>query len=251
MLVIERQQAILDYITKNHSATVKELSDKFFVGETSIRRDLSHLVRTGLIRKTYGGAVLLPGANDILALDARQNLGKAEKRRIAQKASQLIMDGDIVFLDSSSTSLSMVPFLKAYNSLTVVTHSIQTALQLLHFKNIKVYLAGGLIHPTLKSCSGAFTRGVFQSMQANKAFISPRAVSLSGKVFCTGEEEMAVRKTIMEQSEKTILICNSAKLDHSAPFMLCGLRDIAAVVCEKKPSKEWLDIFAENDVDCV
>ena len=49
MLSYERQQAVLDYIKQHHSASVAELSKAFFISETSIRRDLQKLERSGLI----------------------------------------------------------------------------------------------------------------------------------------------------------------------------------------------------------
>ena len=41
MLAYDRQQAVLDFIREHHSATVTELSKRFFISETSIRRDLA------------------------------------------------------------------------------------------------------------------------------------------------------------------------------------------------------------------
>ena len=52
MLSVERQQAVYEYIYAHHSASVAELSKHFFISETSIRRDLQKLERSGLIHKT-------------------------------------------------------------------------------------------------------------------------------------------------------------------------------------------------------
>ena len=58
MLPYERQQAVFDYIRDHHAASVAELSQHFYISETSIRRDLIRLERAGLVRKTYGCAVV-------------------------------------------------------------------------------------------------------------------------------------------------------------------------------------------------
>jgi DeoR/GlpR family transcriptional regulator of sugar metabolism len=251
VLASERLEAILEYINQRHSATVAELSDKFCIGETSIRRDLSKLERAGYIRKTYGGAVLLPASNDVLALEARRRIEEAEKTAIARKAASLIKDGDVVFLDSSTTSLAMIPFLKAFNNLSAVTHGIQTAFALLPFPHIKTYLAGGFIKPNLQSCNGVFTCGMFGSMYADKAFISPRAVHRVYGAYCSNEEEMQVRRTMMEHSAAAILLCSTNKLDQSAQFHLCELKKISAVVCEKDPGKEWREILSKNRIEQI
>ena len=245
MLVAERRQAILDYNNKHHSAAVTELSDKFCIGETSIRRDLAKLCESGYIRKTYGGAILLPTNNEVIALDARQRIEESAKNIIAQKAASLIKDGDIIFLDSSSTSLRMVPYLKSFNNLSVFTHGLQTAYKLLSFPNIKVHIAGGFIKSNLQSCHGVFTCSMFSSMHADKVFISPKAVDRSYGIYCTNEEEMFVRRTMMEHGNTIILLCNTNKLDQSAQFHLCDFKKINVVVCEKNPIKKWEEFFSQ------
>ena len=251
VLVPERRQAILNYINKRHSATVAELSDKFCISETSIRRDLSKLCDAGYIQKTYGGAVLLPANNDVLALDARRHIEESEKNVIVKKAASLIKDGDVIFLDSSSTSLRMVPFLKTFNNLSVVTHGLQTVINLLSFPHIKVYMAGGFVKSNLQCCNGVFTCDMIRSMHADKVFISPKAVDRSYGIYCSNDEEMHVRRTMMEHSDTIILLCSTNKLDQSAQFYLCDLKKINTIVCEKEPSEDWKAIFSKNHINQI
>ena len=90
MLAYDRQQAVLDFIREHHSATVTELSKRFFISETSIRRDLARLEHAGFIHKTYGGAVIVDGNNEVLSLEARQQVESEAKVAIARKASSLV-----------------------------------------------------------------------------------------------------------------------------------------------------------------
>ena len=105
MLSVERQQAVYEYICAHHSASVAELSKHFFISETSIRRDLQKLERSGLIHKTYGGAVLVQGDNEVISLEARQQVEREAKAIIAKKAASLVKNGDVIFLDSSSNGV--------------------------------------------------------------------------------------------------------------------------------------------------
>ena len=130
MLAYDRQQAVLDFIREQHSATVTELSKRFFISETSIRRDLARLEHAGFIHKTYGGAVIVDGNNEVLSLEARQQVESEAKVAIARKASSLVSNGQVIFLDSSSTVLSLVPFLSQLQNLSVITASLKTAMML-------------------------------------------------------------------------------------------------------------------------
>ena len=248
MFVIDRQKSVLDYLRINHTASVTDLSQKFFVSETTIRRDLTRLEKSGYLTKTYGGAVLAEGHNSVLALEARLDIEKNEKSDIARKAVSLVKNGDILFLDSSSTSLALVNYLGRLTNLSVITHGLKIASGLAAYPHIKVYLAGGLVTSNLYSCSGVLTCNMLKGMHADKAFVSPRAIDASYRVYCANEEEAFVRHTMMEHCDQTILLCSSKKLNNHAPFYLCSLSEIGTMVCEHNLDKKWTDFFTEKGI---
>ena len=63
MFTLERQNEIFQYLKEQKSASISELSRQFFIGEATIRRDLDKLEKKNLIKRTYGGAVLVEGLN--------------------------------------------------------------------------------------------------------------------------------------------------------------------------------------------
>src|SRR5690554_5827583 len=106
MFTLERQQAILDLLKSNKSASVSDLSKRFFIGEATIRRDLDKLEKMGLIKRTYGGAVLIEGLDSEIPLFVRESEQKDLKVSIGKLAAQLVNDNDIIIIDSSSTSMN-------------------------------------------------------------------------------------------------------------------------------------------------
>ncbi len=111
LLPLERRQQILDLIKKRKSITVAHLSKTFYVSEATIRRDLNKLEKENLIKRSYGGAVLVDGLNAEIPLSVRVSEQKSAKDIIGKLASQLVKDGDIIIVDSSSTTLKMIPYL--------------------------------------------------------------------------------------------------------------------------------------------
>ena len=59
MLLYERRQAIIAMLSKNGSASVRDLADRLGVSTVTIRRDLNALRRGWVNCKTHGGAVIL------------------------------------------------------------------------------------------------------------------------------------------------------------------------------------------------
>lgn len=251
MLSYDRQQAVLEYIRQHHSASVAEMSRQFFVSETSVRRDLQKLERAGLIHKTYGGAVLIQGDNEVISLEARQQVEREAKVIIAKKAAQMVKNGDVIFLDSSSTALSMVPFLAGLTSLSVITNGLRIANTLTEYPQFKVYVLGGLLNARTLSMRGTLTCQMLKGMFANRLFVSPKGVDEHGNVYCADEEEACARRLMMDMSEETILLCNLKKLGQHAAFRLCGLSDIQTAVCDDTPPEIWTDVFGNHSVRLV
>lgn len=248
MLTVERQQAIFEYIRQHHSASVAELSKHFFISETSIRRDLQRLERSGLIHKTYGGAVLVQGDNEVISLEARQQVEREAKAVIARKAASLVKNGDIIFLDSSSTAQLMVPHLSSLSSLSVFTNGLRIANALAEYPHVRVYVLGGLLNSRTFSMCGALTTQQIRGVYANQVFLSPKAVDENGGVYCANEEEAQLRHMMMELSDQTVLLCSRKKLGQHAAFRLCGLSEVSAFICEEPPEGRWLDLMQNHDV---
>lgn len=248
MLVPERRQSILSYLQEKHAATVSELSRRFFISETSIRRDLTRLEKEGYVHKTYGGVILAEAENKVLNLDARLETDKEAKTLIASKAASLIQNGDVVFLDSSSTTLAMVPHLARFSSLTVVTNGAKIATALLAYPDLQVYCSGGQLAPGIFSYHGDIAARMIAGMHAGKAFISPKSIDPQGGVFCADEAETAIRRVMMERADETYLLLSTKKLARSATFLLCPLERASAVVMEQPPSDAWRTLFEESGV---
>ena len=138
MFTIERQQGIVNLLKAKRSLTVTELSQKFFIGEATIRRDLERLEKKGLLKRTYGGAVLLDGLDSEIPLSIREIEQKDAKDVIGHMATKFVEDGYIIIMDSSSTVLKMAPHLKGKSKLTVITNGAKTAVDLGELLHINV-----------------------------------------------------------------------------------------------------------------
>lgn len=250
MLLPDRREAILRVLREKHSVSVRELSQQLFISETSIRRDLTFLEKSGLLQKTYGGAVLMSGESRLLSLEARQRTEAGAKSLIARKAVSLIPDGSVVFLDSSSTVLAMTPYFDKFSALTVITNGAKIALALVEHPNVKVYSTGGLLTPQIFSYSGSMACQAVQGVQADLFFVSPKSLDMEQGAFCAGEEEAAVRRAMLKNSRRSVLLCNRQKMGRSAPFHLCGYDEIDVLVSDQEPEGPWLECFRQHDIPC-
>ena len=152
MLNREREQEILNILKlSNGFATVKYLCDTLYVSESSIRRDLQSLEKRGLLKKTYGGAELISNFSNIITFNERTQQNIIAKRSIASKAASLIKDGDIVFLDQSSTAFYLANEIIHRSGLTVVTNNTEILIRLAN-SNLRVMSSGGYLSNENRNC---------------------------------------------------------------------------------------------------
>lgn len=162
-----------------------------------------------------------------------------EKREIAKKAVSLINDGDIVFLDQSSTSFFLANELINRNSLTVVTNTIEI-MMLLSNSGIKLISSGGILSAENRNCLiGGDAQKTFENVFADIVFFSVKAISDDGIVTDCSREEIVVRNAMLKNAHKKVLLCNSSKFNKRAPFRQCELGEVDYLISEETCSQHF------------
>ena len=116
MYGIERQEKILSLLSENVSISVNKLSKLLYVSQPTVRRDLSELERQKKVIRTHGGVVIRNAPDNEIPLLWREEQNNASKKKISGKAAGYIHNGDIIFMDASSTVSYIIPHLKSFTS---------------------------------------------------------------------------------------------------------------------------------------
>lgn len=233
MLNREREQEIISILKKaNGFVTIKQFCESLFASESSIRRDLKALEAQGLVKRSYGGAVLESNYSNIVTFNHRTRQNVSAKREIAQKAAALIKDGDVIFLDQSSTAFYLADEIIDRSCLTVVTNNIEI-IMLLSNSKIKLISSGGFLSDTNRNCLiGYDAQRTFENIYADTVFFSVKALTADGAVTDCSGEEVAVRKAMLQNAAKKVLLCDSSKFVNRAPFKQCKLEDVDVLISE-------------------
>lgn len=226
-----RQQKILELLKQEQYLSVNELSQRLFFSKPTVRRDLAELEKSGLIFRSHGGASLKSTPNSDVAFDLRNTLHTRQKAEIARKAAAMIEDGDVVFLDASTTALHMAKYLSDKHYITIITNSIQLP-ALLRGSNIPIYSTGGRLIPNSLAFGGPVAEQSIKHFHIDKLFFSSCALSTDGEILDFSEEETRLRQVLMEHADKTIFLCDSSKLGKSAVFHVAYLSQIDAVISD-------------------
>ena len=242
MLKSERQNEIIEILNTRGFVSVTELSGLLYASESSIRRDLARLEERGIVKRSYGGAECILSGSHVLPFDTRNCDFVEEKNVIAKKALGLIKEGDVIFLDQSSTSYFLALYLRNFKDITVVTNNIEIV-SLLSKTNVTVHCSGGLISKNNNNCLiGGAAESTFERVFADVAFFSAHGITRDGAIIDCTDEEIHLRNSMLKNASKKVFLCNTAKLDRRAPFVQGDLSCVDVLISENAS----FDMFKEK-----
>ncbi len=251
MLTLERQNQILEILKRDKSVSIAKLAKTFFIGEATIRRDLDKLEKQRLIQRTYGGAVLIEGLNTEIPIAVREKEQSAAKDCIGQLAASFVKDGDIIIMDSSTSTHAMIPHLRSKKELTVITNGLSTAADLGNTLHNAVYCTGGKLRENSSSLVGQNASEYLRAFSVQKLFFSCRAIAADNGAMDGSEEEALLRRTMMENAEEVFLLCDSSKIGRRAFYKICDFSRLDYFITDRKPPEDILKVFASVNVQVI
>lgn len=231
MLPIQRQNDILRLLGEKKEMTVKELCAELFYSPATVRRDLAELEARGMLKRSFGGAVLTESYAEQLPLAIRAAKNIAAKKHISAKAASLIANGDTVFLDASSTTYFMAPHLAGFSDLTVITNNPHLSVVLSDLKIHNFCTGGEMLNDSI-ALVGSDTERFIGGIRAHKCFFSARGIQ-NGEITDSSKPERDVKIAMLEHSAHRFFLCDSSKEGLTFPYRIACLDEIDRVVDEK------------------
>lgn len=234
------------------SVEVSDLSSYFHVSEMTIRRDLNTLVSQGKAIRTHGGAMIPQDKYiDGISFSSRAREHVAEKKAIAKEAVKYLHPGDNVFIDDSSTVLSMAEFIPYNKPLIITTTALTAALEFNKYTNVTVFCLGGELHKTYYSCYGPITLNILKSMYFKTAFLGFCSITSDGLITTNSVNDLEIKKMIIQRSEKSIVLIDSSKIVTPQFFQLGTISEIDLIITDNKIPKNFIDCCKENQVELI
>lgn len=232
MFFSQRHEEIIEILKNRNHVTVRYLAQALHVSEPTIRRDLVALEQDHRIKRTFGGAVLSDMTTQEIPLQLRESQSIEAKELIAQQALQYIQDGQIIFLDASSTVQRLAKHLYRFRDLTVITNSPKTSLMLAEM-NIKSFCTGGALLGKSIAYVGTYAEEFIRNFNADRFFFSCRGLSNDGFLTDSSIDESNLRRVMMQHSGKNIFLCTADKLGKQYMYNFCDLARVDHILCDE------------------
>ena len=214
-----RKQDILDILYKKGRVTVGELSKTLYVSEMTVRRDLADMEKGGYLKRYRGGAVLRTDVRE-MPINERFFVDASEKKKLCEMCKPYLHDNMTVYLDSSSTSLYIIPHLYNYKNILIVTNSVKALLNASDL-HIPCILIGGEYYEQDMCLVGSIAERYASELNIDVAFMTTAAYSDDGIISDFDIRQTAMRKIIMKNSRKNVFLFEKNKLSKKLTYTLC------------------------------
>jgi DeoR family transcriptional regulator of aga operon len=256
----DRQQArltiILTSLQKTGAVSVEELSNQLQVSQVTVRRDLDTLEAQGLLRRTHGGAVSIeplfyePFRND-RSFQAQLEKFADEKRKIGRAAAGLIKKGDIISLTPGTTTTEVVRGLPLNHEITVVTSTVNVAMELSKRKDLDVYVTGGHLHGDWFSLVGPTAAQSLSRVMIHVLFVGADGIDAKAGVSCFDPEEAQLNATMVKHAQKKVAVVDHSKFGIVAGWRICSTNEIDVLVTDSGATDEMVAPFQEADIEVI
>lgn len=242
---LSRRAEILELLQKNGEVSVLVLSNKYKISEVSIRNDLAHLEKKGLLIRTRGGAIKAQPVNFDLSLNQRLKTNYKEKQRIGKKAIEYIKDNYTIVMDNGSTTLEVARNLKGFKNLKLITNSLPIADLVIDYPNINVIIPGGEMRAEMRSLVGSMAEKSILNYHCDIAFLGADGIHAEMGISTPQIEEAALSEKMIQIANQVIVVSDSSKFGRKSFVKISDFDTIDVIITDKNIKDQDLVVFED------
>ena len=258
MLIVERQQRVLDLLRDRKTALLEDLARQMGVSASTIRRDLDSLEQKGLVERTHGGAVYrgdrgassaalvtqTPPGQPSIVLAERMTEHVSAKQAIGAAAAAQIQPHMTVLLDGGSTVIYAARQITA-RPLQVVTNSLSIANLFADDDQVELLLIGGNLYPRTGVMVGSIATGCLADLYADLTLFSLAGI-YDDAAFNIHLPMAQVEQLMIRQATRSLLLMDSSKFGRKSLVRVCGLGEVDQIITDEGVADEWRNRLGER-----
>ncbi len=235
--LVARHEFILRRLQETGNVAVDELCATLGASIATIRRDLEDLENRSLLRRTRGGAVPIgplfyePFRHDTSFQDRVSSFAE-EKRRIALAAAALVSTGQTVALSGGTTTTEVVRCLKVLSDISIITNTVNVAMELSNRKDIEVIVTGGHLRGSWFTLVGPLATAAAEMLFSDIMFIGVDGIDAKKGLTCTNPAEAEVLRKLVQHAKLKVAVADHSKLGTASKYLLCPTKEIDQLITD-------------------
>ncbi|ACL63190.1 transcriptional regulator, DeoR family (plasmid) [Methylobacterium nodulans ORS 2060] len=230
-----RLNGIVDALRDGRVRSTAELALQFGVSEMTLRRDLDHLGRRGLVRRVHGGARAAAGADPGYHRRAEENA--AAKHRVGQAAAQLVTPGSCVYLDAGTTAREVgraIAERARAEGLTarIVTHAVNIGAELAGIVGLSVHQLGGEVDPGTLAATGPALVTELRGLNFDLYFMGVTGIDPERGMTNSTPVGLEVKRAAMSRARETWVVADVSKWRQVSAYYIASMDAITGLVTD-------------------
>lgn len=250
MLAIDRQIRILELLKRVGSVRTIETAYELGVTDETVRKDFELLEKRGELVRTHGGATRPQRIREELHFTERQAVRREEKRAIARLAASRIQANETIFLDASSTVLTLTEFLPDL-PLTILTNALGVFNALSDRANLDLICTGGIFDSKSRSFIGLSAEQSLQRYNIHRMFFSGNGIHLERGVSESNSRQAAFKEQVIANAEDVVLLADYSKLQQKAAFFFSEVSNITCLITDHAADKEFIENLRDQGIEVL
>jgi DeoR/GlpR family transcriptional regulator of sugar metabolism len=174
-----------------------------------------------------------------------------EKELIGRRGGELVEHGDTIFLDASTTALHVGQSIIGKHNLIVISNALAVAYRLAEAPDVKMITIGGTLRRTSLTSVGRAAEDAIVRYYADKTFFSCDGIDRDHGITDANEKEAEVRKAMLRQSRRRILVADYTKFDRTSFVLIDNFEHVDTVITDRPLSEEWVRFFQNKNIEYI
>ena len=248
LIPAQRRERIQEYLAIHKIVRMDELYEMLDTSEATVRRDLEWLENEGVLERTHGGAILSQRMTFEPEYIQRESSNPEEKRLIGELAASFIDDGEVVFINSGTTTAQVIRHIRENAEITVFTNNLIAVLEV-GDAGFKQYLLGGEFQPHSNSVAGRFAIDNLRQVYADKAILGVDGISLLYGCTVPSNAEAEIMKLMIERTKGEILIvADHTKWGIVSNFQIATIDQVDKLITDAQIDTSTFESLAAHEV---
>lgn len=251
-----RQELILQMLQSTGSVTTEAICEALKTSIATTRRDLKELEERSLLRRTRGGAVTMgplfyePFRHDSSFQDKVGSFID-EKRRIARAAAAFVKEGDTVALSGGTTTTEVVRSLMTIQGITVITNTVNVAMELSNCKNIEVIVTGGVLRGNWFTLVGPLANIAAGMVYADIMFLGVDGIAAEMGLSCENPQEAEYLRLMTQHAKRKIVVTDHSKVGVQSRWTLCPTNDVSTIITDTGATDAVIAPFLARGIEVI
>jgi DeoR family fructose operon transcriptional repressor len=250
MLAAERHHKILEALKDRGSLRTKDVASDLDVTDETIRKDFESLEHQGLLVRSHGGAIPSKRVIRELSLTERQLINRESKSAIAKAAAKRIQPGETIFIDASSTALTITQYLPSFHH-TVITNAHDVVGALADVENIDLICTGGLLERRSRSMIGLVAERTLHRYNIHRMFFSGSGLDLERGVSESNSRQAAFKEHVIAAAEDVCLLADESKIGVRSAFFFAQCDQLTSLVTTKNADPNILESLKNMGTEII